>query len=90
MLTTAGHQESDMAKWIAPHRWTFSKALWDAQSSPEFFMKWRDKPILVITSFNVQAIAKVARPADIDEFARLFLTMLVSLRSGCICSNEID
>lgn len=87
-LTIAGHQESDMAKWIAPHRWTFSKALWDAQSSPEFFMKWREKPILVITSFNVQAIAKVARPADIDEFARLFLTMLVSLRSGCICSDE--
>lgn len=87
MLTALDHEESDIAKWVAPHRWTFSKALWDAQSSPEFFLKWREKPILIITSFNVQAIAKVARPADIDDFARLFLTMLVSLRLTRMGSN---
>ncbi|KAL1875240.1 hypothetical protein Daus18300_003311 [Diaporthe australafricana] len=68
-------EDSDLAKWMTPHRWTFSKALWDAQSSPAFFSTWRDKPIFIINSFYVQIIPKVARPADIDEFARLFLIL---------------
>lgn len=78
ILVAAGdssQNESDIAKWRTPHRWTFSKALWDAQSSSEFFLKWREKPMCIIHSFYVQVIAKVARPTDIDEFARIFLTM---------------
>ena len=77
MLTDSDHAdgETDIVKWMAPHRWTFSKALWDAQSSPEFFLKWREQPVYIINSFYVQVIAKVARPADIDEFARVFLIL---------------
>ena len=75
---------------MAPHRWTFSKALWNAQSSPEFFSKWRDKPTFIINSFYVHIIAKVARPADIDDFARLFLTVLVPSGPLTVCTHQND
>ncbi|KAL0936462.1 C6 zinc finger domain protein [Colletotrichum truncatum] len=75
ILKSAGEAEPDPANWMAPHRWTFSKHLWDAQSSPAFFSAWREKPLFMINSFFVNEVAKVARPLDVDEFARLFLTL---------------
>ncbi|KAF9876488.1 C6 zinc finger domain protein [Colletotrichum karsti] len=75
ILKAAGETEPSVANWMAPHRWTFSKGLWDSQSSPAFFSAWREKPLFMINSFFVQEVAKVARPVDVDEFARLFLTI---------------
>ncbi|KAF4832708.1 Transcription factor gsfR2 [Colletotrichum siamense] len=75
ILKAAGESEPDVTHWLAPHRWTFSRSLWEAQSSPAFFSSWREKPLFMVNSFFVQEVAKVARPFDVDEFARLFLTV---------------
>ncbi|KAJ0312039.1 uncharacterized protein N0V96_004108 [Colletotrichum fioriniae] len=75
MLKSAGDFDPDLAPWLIPHRWTFSKHLWDAQSSPTFFTAWREKPMFLVNSFFVQGVAKIMRPADVDDFARMFLTM---------------
>ncbi|TEA11189.1 Transcription factor gsfR2 [Colletotrichum sidae] len=75
ILKMAGEGEPDVANWLSPHRWMFSKHLWEAQSSPAFFAAWREKPMFLINTFFVQEAAKVARPTDVDEFARLFLTL---------------
>ncbi|OHW92519.1 C6 zinc finger domain-containing protein [Colletotrichum incanum] len=79
MLKCAGEQEPDPRHWMVPHRWTFSRHLWDAQSSPAFYSAWRDKPLFLVNSFFVQRVAKMARPADVDDFARIFLTMNVGV-----------
>ncbi|KXH44402.1 hypothetical protein CSIM01_13297 [Colletotrichum simmondsii] len=79
MLKSAGDFVPDPAPWIIPHRWTFSKHLWDAQSSPTFFNAWREKPMFLVNSFFVQGVAKIMRPADVDDFARMFLTMTVGV-----------
>ncbi|GKT63458.1 C6 zinc finger domain-containing protein [Colletotrichum tofieldiae] len=79
MLKGAGEQEPDPRHWMVPHRWTFSKHLWDAQSSPAFYSAWREKPLFLVNSFFVQRVAKMARPADVDDFARMFLTMNVGV-----------
>ncbi|GKT40179.1 transcription factor gsfR2 [Colletotrichum spaethianum] len=75
MLKFAGEQDPDPTHWLMPHRWTFSRHLWDAQSSPAFYSAWREKPMFLVNSFFVQRVAKMARPADVDDFARMFLTM---------------
>lgn len=75
MLISVGRKEPDPSNWLAPHRWTFSKHLWEAQSSPAFFSAWREKPMFLVNSFFIQEIAKLARPADVDEYAKLFLTV---------------
>ncbi|KAL0764292.1 hypothetical protein CaCOL14_013345 [Colletotrichum acutatum] len=79
MLKSAGDFDPDLAPWLIPHRWTFSKHLWDAQSSPTFFTAWREKPMFLVNSFFVQGVAKIMRPADVDDFARMFLTMTVGV-----------
>ncbi|KAF6810737.1 C6 zinc finger domain protein [Colletotrichum sojae] len=75
MLKTMGESEPDASNWLAPHRWTFSKHLWEAQSSPAFFSAWREKPMFLVNSFFIQEISKLARPADVDEYAKIFLTV---------------
>ncbi|GJC99573.1 C6 zinc finger domain protein [Colletotrichum higginsianum] len=67
--------EPDPKNWLVPHRWTFSKHLWEAQSSPAFYSAWHEKPMFLANAFFVQRIARMARPADVDEFAKIFLTM---------------
>ncbi|KAK1671181.1 hypothetical protein BDP55DRAFT_676606 [Colletotrichum godetiae] len=79
MLKSAGDFDPDIAPWLIPHRWTFSRHLWEAQSSPAFFSAWREKPMFLVNSFFVQSVAKMARPADVDDFARMFLTMTVGV-----------
>ncbi|OHE92305.1 hypothetical protein CORC01_12367 [Colletotrichum orchidophilum] len=79
MLKSAGEFDPDIAPWLIPNRWTFSKHLWEAQSSPAFFSAWREKPMFLVNSFFVQDVAKMARPADVDDFARMFLTMNVGV-----------
>ncbi|KAK1497445.1 hypothetical protein CTAM01_07715 [Colletotrichum tamarilloi] len=79
MLKSAGDFEPDLGPWLIPHRWTFSRHLWDAQSSPAFFTAWREKPMFLVNSFFVQGVAKIMRPADVDDFARMFLTMNVGV-----------
>ncbi|KAK1987108.1 hypothetical protein LZ30DRAFT_215860 [Colletotrichum cereale] len=75
MLKTVDDQGPDPARWLLPHRWTFSRHLWDAESSPAFYSAWREKPMFLVNNFFVQRVAKIAKPADVDDFARMFLTM---------------
>ncbi|KAK1570275.1 uncharacterized protein LY79DRAFT_527117 [Colletotrichum navitas] len=75
MLKASNDQGPDTTRWLLPHRWTFSRHLWEAESSPAFYSAWREKPMFLVNSFFLQQVAKMARPADVDDFARLFLTM---------------
>ncbi|WQF84869.1 Putative zn(2)Cys(6) fungal-type DNA-binding domain-containing protein [Colletotrichum destructivum] len=79
MLKSAGEFEPDPKNWLVPHRWTFSKHLWEAQSSPAFYSAWHEKPMFLANAFFVQRIARMARPADVDDFAKIFLTMNVGV-----------
>ncbi|KAK2006900.1 hypothetical protein LZ32DRAFT_632630 [Colletotrichum eremochloae] len=74
MLKAAGDEEPDPTRWLVPHRWTLSRHLWDAESSPAFYSAWREKPMFLVNSFFLQQVAKMVRPADIDDFAKIFLT----------------
>ncbi|KAK2022469.1 hypothetical protein LX32DRAFT_192360 [Colletotrichum zoysiae] len=79
MLKAADDQGPDPERWLAPHRWTFSRHLWDAESSPAFYSAWREKPMFLINSFFLQQVAKMARPSDVDDFAKLFLTLNIGV-----------
>ncbi|KAK1990416.1 hypothetical protein LX36DRAFT_686031 [Colletotrichum falcatum] len=74
LLKATADQDPDPKRWLVPHRWTFSRHLWDAESSPAFYSAWREKPMFLVNGIFLQQVAKMARPADVDDFARLLLT----------------
>lgn len=67
----------DPGRFATTHRWTSSRALWEAESAKSFYAAWREKPRWFVENIFVADVARQANPADVDEFTRLFLTMWV-------------
>ncbi|KAK9775011.1 putative Aldo-keto reductase [Seiridium cardinale] len=61
--------------WATIHRWTLSSHLWNATDSYSFFDAWKSKPFFVISGFALDHFFESGRDADVDDFARIFLTM---------------
>ncbi|KAI0175574.1 hypothetical protein GGR52DRAFT_318804 [Hypoxylon sp. FL1284] len=66
---------ADMGIWRYVHRWTLSKHLWDAPDPVDFFTAWSEKPIWIISSFDLEDLLRSGTRDDADEFALVFLTM---------------
>lgn len=63
--------------WAYTHRWTLSRALWEASSSSEFQRAWREKPHFVISNYAFDGFLENGKGEDVDEFAEITLTVLV-------------
>lgn len=61
--------------WAREHRWTLSRHLWEAADSFEFFRAWREKPSFVISSFDFAGFLETGKPQDVDDFARILMTL---------------
>ena len=72
-LTDIATAEPDQM-WFDGAAYTASRHLWDAPSSVEFYRAWREKPQYPIKSFSFREFWMYARPEDMDEFTKLFLT----------------
>ena len=65
--------------WARMHRWTISRHLWGAETSTGFYNAWRQHPQFIVEGFTMLEISKALRPEDVDEFARILLTLYVVL-----------
>ncbi|KAK6072186.1 hypothetical protein SCUP515_07518 [Seiridium cupressi] len=61
--------------WATIHRWTLSSHLWNATDSYGFFEAWKSKPFFIISGFALEHFFNSGRDTDVDDFARIILTM---------------
>ncbi|KAK6063942.1 hypothetical protein SCUP234_13205 [Seiridium cupressi] len=61
--------------WATIHRWTLSNHLWNATDSHGFFEAWKSKPFFIISGFALEHFFNSGRDTDVDDFARIILTM---------------
>ncbi|KAI0136664.1 hypothetical protein BJ170DRAFT_24302 [Xylariales sp. AK1849] len=75
-----GRQVSDdLGVWAYVHRWTLSSHLWNATDSFSFFEAWKNRPFYIIAGFQFENFLKTGSGDDLDDFARIFLTIWFGL-----------
>jgi hypothetical protein len=50
-----------------------SRPLWEAPSSFDFFVVWRNKAHRVIENFDLEIFLKTGSGDDVDDFARVLM-----------------
>lgn len=71
-------ETDDPGPWAFTHRWTLSRALWEASSSFEFNRLWKETPQFVISNYSFDTFLKHGRGEDVDEFAEILMTVSVA------------
>ncbi|KAK6063153.1 hypothetical protein SCUP515_12679 [Seiridium cupressi] len=66
----------DPDPWAYVHRWTLSRPLWEAASSFEFDHLWKENPPFVIPNYSFENFLKHGRGEDVDEFAKILMSVL--------------
>lgn len=64
-----------LGAWKHLHYWTVSRPLWEAPSSFEFFVAWKENPHFIVANFEVGGLLKNARGEDVDDFMKLMVVM---------------
>lgn len=78
LLKASSFAEVDPSHFARLHRWTASRALWDAEGASAFNAAWRDPSrgaLNFVENFFVREYAKAVKPEDVDPFARILLTV---------------
>ncbi|KAK0715354.1 hypothetical protein B0H67DRAFT_665448 [Lasiosphaeris hirsuta] len=65
--------------WAYTHRWTLGRSLWEADSSFEFYRRWRETPHFVIANYSFDTFLKHGRGDDIDDFAEIMLSVYMGV-----------
>jgi hypothetical protein len=65
----------EVGVWTPVFRWTLPASLWNATNSFDFFQAWKEKPHWVISGFDYSEFLKNGSGDDLDEFARIFVTV---------------
>ena len=65
----------DLGAWTHNHRWTLSRHLWEADSSFDFFRRWRDQAHYVINNYSLEKFLKYGNGDDVDDFAEILLSV---------------
>lgn len=52
-----------------------SKHLWEAESSFDFYSRWRNKPHFIIKNFAFDRFLQTGKGEDVDSFGRIILTL---------------
>lgn len=65
----------DPGPWAYVHRWTLSRALWNANSSFEFRRAWKENPQFIISNYAFENFLKHGRGEDVDDFAEILMTV---------------
>lgn len=68
----------DPGAWAYTHRWTLSRALWEASSSYEFRRLWKETPQFIISNYSFDTFLKHGRGEDVDDFAEILMTVSVA------------
>lgn len=77
-----------LGAWKYLHYWTVSRSLWDAPSSFDFFVLWKEKPHHFMANFEVGTLFETARGEDVDEFSKLMIVMYVH-HGHCLSENSL-
>ncbi|KAH8597060.1 hypothetical protein B0O99DRAFT_593341 [Bisporella sp. PMI_857] len=65
--------------WKYPHRWTISRPLWEAPSSFDFFLIWRNKAYPIIENFDFESFLKTGISDDVDDFSKVLMVTYMGL-----------
>ncbi|OTA97924.1 hypothetical protein M434DRAFT_26321 [Hypoxylon sp. CO27-5] len=76
-LLKGRREATELGNWQFVHRWTLSRHLWTATSSFDFFRAWKEKPMWIIPAFYFDEFLRTGKGDDVDDFALVFLTLLV-------------
>lgn len=68
----------DPGPWAFAHRWTLSRPLWEATSAFEFGRLWKETPQFIISNYAFETFLQHGRGEDVDDFAEILMTVLVS------------
>ncbi|KAK9482017.1 hypothetical protein V1527DRAFT_477764 [Lipomyces starkeyi] len=65
--------------WKYLHCWTMSRPLWEASSSFDFFLSWRNKAHHVIGNFDFESFLKTGKGGDVDDFSKVLMVAYMGL-----------
>ncbi|KAM0492741.1 hypothetical protein ACHAP6_000894 [Verticillium nonalfalfae] len=74
MLKTVGIGGTPLpGRFAAVHRWTASKHLWEADSSPAFMKAWREEKQYIVQNLSIQRLPGSIKATDTDHMIKLLL-----------------